>query len=119
MTNKYLDNGVLESSLYFFARRPEYATIKPYALRYQPDDDLPRTNFVAEKRRIKVHDIRKALSRLRFEECGFKIFHFEPSMSLLDYADPQKIRDIYLRELREKVKENLGASQVYVLDYAI
>lgn len=108
-----------ETSLYFFARCVEHETVKPYALRYQPDDDLPRTNFVAEKRRIKVHDIRRYQASLDFEKCGFRVLSFHSSMQHDDFHDPEKIKNVYLQELRENLKRALGVSHAYVLDYVV
>ncbi|CAD6584202.1 MAG: hypothetical protein ASARMPRED_001627 [Alectoria sarmentosa] len=113
------DSGNFDTSLYFFARCYEHKTVKPYALRYQPDDDLPRTNFVAEKRRIKVHDIRQNQTKLTFEKCGFQILSFPSSMSHDDFLDSYKIQSVYLKEVREMLKKALDAPHAYILDYAV
>ncbi|PVH93911.1 hypothetical protein DM02DRAFT_603318 [Periconia macrospinosa] len=117
--NKNMTRKKFTSDLYFFARCPEHDTIKPYALRYQPDDDLPRTNFVAEKREIEVRDVRDWQDDLDFDRCGFKIMPFQTSMHHDEYTDAKKIKEVYLPELRDRVQSALGAAHVYVLDYAV
>lgn len=58
-------------------------------------------------------------SKLQFDTCGFKIMPFVSSMSRSDFLDPQKSKQVYLPEVCNQVKKELGASHVYVVDYTV
>jgi hypothetical protein len=114
------ENPNLKASIYFLARSPKYSTIKPYTLRYRPDNGLPQTNVERILHEIEIRDLRK-FPGLSYEECGFKMIRLNESggMRYEDYDDLEMVEGRHQREVVDTVREALGAREVVVCDYVV
>jgi len=111
----------LKASIYFLTRSPKYSVIKPYTLRYRPDNGFPQTNVERILHEIEIHDLRK-FPELNYERCGFKMARMkggENKMRYEDYDDIDKVETVHQREVVDAVRESLGAREVVVCDYVI
>lgn len=109
---------MFRSSLYFLSREDDYQNVKPYTLRYIPEDIAP-TNIVSERREITVHDLRDCRSDLEFERDGFIIHRLRPPISPEVFHSASGIFSIYIRQLSQALQELFKATHVYVLDYSV
>jgi hypothetical protein len=110
----------LKASIYFLARSPKYSTIKPYTLRYRPENAFPQTNVERILHEIEIRDLRKS-PELKYERCGFKVVRLNESggMRYEDYDDLEMVEGKHQREVVDVVREGLGASEVVVCDYVV
>jgi len=115
-----IDDGDIEAEIYFLSSDELYNTIKPYRLRYQPEDvNIPRTNIVLERRKVKIHNMRNLIDQMSYDISGFSIMQMASQMVYEDFADPDKIKNIHLREICESVQAVMKASSVHVLAYEV
>jgi len=111
----------LKASIYFLARSPKYSTIKPYTLRYRPDNGFPQTNVERILHEIEIRDLRKS-PELEYERCGFKMARVkggENKMRYEDYDDLEMVEGMHQREVVDVVREALEAREVVVCDYVV
>jgi hypothetical protein len=110
----------LKASIYFLARSPKYSTIKPYTLRYRPENGFAQTNVERILHEIEIRDLRKS-PELKYEECGFKMVRLNGSggMRYEDYDDLEVVEGRHQREVVDAVREGLGAREVFVCDYVV
>ena len=107
------------SNIHFISRDKKWETIKPYTARYDPKGSFPYTNIESVKCDVTIKDMRPLLPNLKPERCGFQVVPIETTMTYETYNDDKTIQDIHLPEIREALKETLGASAVRVLDYKV
>ena len=108
----------VDAEIYFLSRTKTYDTVKPYTLRYAPDDGFPQTNVERELYTLPIHDMRNDLN-LMYDKCGFKVATMRSRILYEDYDDPDKVESIHQQEVTDCVKESLQASSVEVLDYVV
>ena len=107
------------STFHFLARCDRYHTEKPYRMRYLPNTTLPLTNVIVEPREIEIADIRDSIPSLSLDRNGFEVHNLQCDMTREDFSDADKIKEIYLRDLREHLKVTLKAKHVCLLDYQV
>ena len=108
----------VSGKVYFLTRSPIYDEVKPYTLRYRPEDGLPQTNVARTLHNIVFRDLRTQ-SNLTYEKCGFKIANLQSSLTYEDYDDLNKVERVHQKEVTECVKATLKATLVEVLDYVV
>lgn len=108
----------VEGKVYFLTRDPKYAEIKPYTLRYTPEDGFPQTNVERTLHTIRFHNMRLETD-LQYEKCGFKVASVSSQMTYADYGDNEKIETVHTKEVEACVKASLNASSAEVLDYVV
>jgi hypothetical protein len=114
------ENPNLKASIYFLSRHPKYSAIKPYTLRYRPDNGFPQTNVERTLQEIEIRDLRK-FPGLSYEKCGFKMVKLTESggMRYKDYDDLEMVEGKHQREVVDTVRGALGAREVVVCDYVV
>ncbi|GAA6037293.1 hypothetical protein JCM8097_008667 [Rhodosporidiobolus ruineniae] len=117
----------LEADLVYFGGRTTDGK-QPYTLTFpSPGPELPTTNAVTETRRLPIRDLRSLLDTeagkaISTETTGFDVPPRAISgtkMKYEDWADEQKILDVYLPEVEEMLKKHTGASRVIFFDHTV
>jgi hypothetical protein len=110
----------LKASVYFLTRSPKYTTIKPYTLRYRPENGFPQTNVERTLHEVEIRDMRQ-YPELRYEDCGFKMVNLGTSggMQYEDYDDVGKVERVHQKEVMDAVRGALGARECVVCDYVV
>ena len=105
--------------MFFFKRDDLYEHEKPYQLKYVPENGVPATNYLVEKREgIKIVSMRGREDQFSIERNGFTIFKMAQPTPYTDFDNPAGIR-AYLETVVECVKTVLGADRVQVYHYAV
>ncbi|KAJ4402240.1 hypothetical protein N0V85_005350 [Neurospora sp. IMI 360204] len=113
------DAGTVMSSMWYLERSPLYDTEKPYSMRYDPDDGVPQSNLQKVHRPIQVKSMREpGAGPFRLDECGFQLIQLHSSLKPDDFWDQERVQSVYIQEVKEALKKELGAKYVHVLDYA-
>jgi len=107
------------SNIHFLSRDAKWNTIKPYTARYDPKGNFPHTNIESIKYDVKISDMRPLLGKFKWDECGFQVTSIRTSMTYADYNVEDIVRETHLPKIQEAVKQTLGASKVYVMDYKL
>ncbi|KAJ4307475.1 hypothetical protein N0V84_012708 [Fusarium piperis] len=107
----------VQSSVYFLERSERWKTEKPYVLNYVPELPAVRSNSSLESKNIDVEDIRGRETEFTYSKNGFFVLPLDCSMTPEDYDDDAKVKQIYLKQVGDSVKEALGASRVQIYDY--
>ncbi|KAI1425309.1 hypothetical protein F5Y12DRAFT_784740 [Xylaria sp. FL1777] len=106
--------------MYYLDRADLYDTEKPYTMRYQPDENIPQTNFVKVKCPIRVKSMRDSSDGpFKLDECGFQLIQLQSQLSYEEFWDNEKVQSTYVQEVKNALKAELGAKYVFVLDYAV
>src|ERR1700743_1642805 len=92
---------------------------KPYNFQYDPPNDFPRTNCVAESHDQRLHDVRGCENGFSVLENGFGLLRIEPKMKYEDYDDVEKVRKVYCKQVADGVKDLIGASRVQIFDHTV
>lgn len=109
----------LTADTHFLARHPIFGEEKPYSMRYPPETDIPQSNFMRDKRPLRLANMRQHQDKLNFREVGFGVMSLESEMSYEDFEDDEKLRTIYREEIAIHLKKMLGAAHVLVLDHVV
>lgn len=107
----------IRSQLGFLKKDVLYETARPYSCRYTPHDGTRRDNLTVEMMDVTIHDARPL--NLTIEENGFTLASFPTEMTYQDYADGEKISNIYAPELEKHLRHLFQAPHVKVIDYAV
>lgn len=110
--------AVVRSYTHFLKRDELYDTEKPFSLRFTPPEGFPRANIKLERHDIDIRDIR-ANSSLRFEKDGATVVQFESKMTYEDYDNEDVVKDIYLKEVSNFLKQFLGAQHVQIFEHTV
>ena len=114
------DTGPLTTSMYFLKPQELYLTEKPYSLRFVPPETFPRSNIALERHKdVSIVDIRSKVHQLSFEKNGFRIMQLQSKMHYDDFDDEEKIVKIYLREVANKLRDELGAKHVHIFEHTV
>lgn len=114
----YPNDLAVNGKIYFLSRIPAYDNVKPYTLRYTPEDGFPQTNVERELHTLTFQDMRKNFY-IPYDKCGFKVANLQSRMSYDDFDDPDKVESLHQQEVADCVKDSLKASSVEILDYVI
>lgn len=115
-----IQNPVLDlvhTEVGFLSRSPTYQTVKPYSLRYDPNDDSPRDNVEIEMRKITVRDARKFKPTI--DGNGFTLTSIPSCMQYQDFENPLRIERTYVAEIQSHLKSIFNACHARVIDYAV
>jgi hypothetical protein len=114
------DDRNIESTMYYLENIPLYETEKPYTMRYLPGEEIPQSNFQKCEKPVTIINMRRSdVGPFKFDECGFELIELHSKMSYDDYWDNEKIQKVYIQEVRDAIKKAIGATFVWVLDYAV
>jgi hypothetical protein len=107
-------------TLHFLPRDPLFETEKPYSIQYTPHGDIPQTNVYQDiVKGVKVSNLRPMLDTLEFDKDGMVVRDFKTAMSYEDFAMPEAVRKIYVPEITELLKKEMGVSNVAILEYLV
>lgn len=88
---------------------------KPYCLLYTPTDGLLMANFdFGDVRTVPIRDMRPRKGQLSLDQEGFLVADFKSSLTHDDYFEEDKLKSIFIDELREFLTSFLGARAVFV-----
>ncbi|CCC14294.1 hypothetical protein SMACR_12810 [Sordaria macrospora] len=107
----------IESQLGFLKRNPIYNTVKPYSLRYDPEDGTPRQNIETDMVPVTINDARSL--RPTIEQHGFALTSIPTAMTYDDFFNQDKIDRVYAAELQSHLKTFFNVPHVRVIDYAV
>lgn len=97
-----------------------YAKEKPYALRYNPADDIPTENIVKKVvNNVELHDIRNLPAPLSFDENGLTVRSIQSQMAYEDWFRDEMIKNIFFRELRRNLEGLFGTSNIQIWKYKV
>lgn len=113
----------LVTNLYFLARDPKYATVKPYTVRFDPKGKFPYTNIDNVKHSVELSNLRPALndsiSKFSIEENGFQILTIPERMTDADFENDETFRAVHVPHILTTLQAELKAKHVHVLDYRV
>jgi hypothetical protein len=93
---------------------------KPYKLQYNTDDELPQQNTVHQSSGpLQIHDLRGQSQTFSFEKNGFTILEMESKLNPDDFANEQKVKDVYYPEIRALLLKYFGAKRVEILEHLV
>ena len=114
------DDEPITTSMYFLKPQELYLTEKPYSLRFVPPEGFPRSNIALERHEdLHITDIRPKVNELSFEKHGFAVMPLETQMTYDDFDDEDKIVDVYLLEVANKLRDRLGAKHVHIFEHTV
>lgn len=103
----------LEESDLFYAE-------KPYILAFDPPEGTPKSNMTfREHDDILVENIRGREHDMIFEKTGTAILDMATEMKREDFDDEEKVKQIYLREVGERLQAYLGATRVQIYEHLV
>lgn len=118
------DPSKLITNLYFLARDPKYATVKPYTVRFDPKGKFPYTNIDNIKHRVELSNLRncptnKLSSAFTIQENGFQVITIPERMAYADFEDDETFRAVHVPHILTTLQAELKAKHVHVLDYRV
>lgn len=114
------DENTVTTSVYFLQPQHLYTTEKPYSLRFVPPEGFARSNIALEKHDdVEIRDLRPHVDTLSYAEHGFQIMPLETAMSYDDFDDEGKLVEVYLREVADALRDELGAKHVHIFEHTV
>lgn len=107
----------VESELCFLGRDDLYQTEKPYCLRFDPLDDIPRHNLKIDSRLLHIADARSLNTEI--EKNGFTLTIIPTTLTYADFTDAKNIESTYALEVQNHLKKIFGARHARVIDYNV
>lgn len=97
----------------FAKRHPRQTNESGFFYSYDKSAVEPVKNIEYEDVEIQIHDVRPHKNTLSIEQEGFEILHLESKLEYQDFFDEEKVKAIFIEELRPKLLDLLGASGVF------
>jgi hypothetical protein len=107
------------AKIQFLARKELYDHEKPHPIQFESQDDVIRSNVSQVLETVTVRDIRQTQASLDFDKDGFVIGRLVSKMSYKDSAVPEKVKSVYLEEVKALPQDTLGIKNVAVLQYPV
>ncbi|GES60662.1 putative fad-linked sulfhydryl oxidase alr isoform 2 protein [Aspergillus terreus] len=110
-----------EATLTFFERGSWPPHERPYELLFQPPtSDFPVCNYkVTQVPNVPIHDMRPLKGKLSLDREGFVVADIKTSMTYEDYFEQEKLKTIYVPEIKALLMEKLGVRAVYIHECVI
>lgn len=114
-------SGDVQASIHFLRRDARLAKEKPYILRYLPDTpELPVKNIEFDNvAAVTIHDLRPRLDSINFNSSGIAVTKIDVGMTYEDFSDAAKIELVYLPQLKEHIRQFLGAKSVSIIPHIV
>ncbi|KFY97749.1 hypothetical protein V500_01933 [Pseudogymnoascus sp. VKM F-4518 (FW-2643)] len=104
----------IQATIKFKVKADHDLTEKAYEVRCTPPDGLPRLNFEQQwVENIPVYNMRPLLAELSLDTQGFVAVELPTKMAYEDFFHEEKLRTVYAEEIREYLKNYLGASCIF------
>src|ERR1700731_4818527 len=103
----------LTSTLHYLKRGAE----KPASYRIEPPPGVPRWNGIDDPHDVKIEDARGRESEFTLDRNGFALVDAPTQVS--DFYSPNEVKDVYYPEVERLLKQQLGASRVFVFDHVV
>lgn len=115
-----LTAGDVSTDLVFLKPDEKFLYEKPYRLRYDPGDEIPRSNCETQiHKNIAIHDIRGAEAKYTLDRNGFQVLKLESKLTPQEFHNEERVRSVYYEELKELLKRTFGAKRVEVLEHGV
>lgn len=113
--------GDIQASIHFLRRNARFAQEKPYILRYVPGTpELPVNNIEFDNvAAIPILDLRPRLDSINFDSSGIAVTKIDIGITYEDFSDAAKIEFEYLPQLKQHVRQLLGAKSVTVIPHIV
>lgn len=111
--------AIVRSHTHFLKRDPLYNEEKPYSLRFTAPDGFPRANIKLDRHDLDVFDVRPKKDELSLESNGCFVWNFKSRMPYDDFDNEAKVREIYLVEVADGLRQRLGARQVQIFEHTV
>lgn len=112
--------STVHGAIHFLTRDDLYKEEKPYTIRYSTPDDVPRSNSNHEEvHGIPIEDIRGREAEFSLSKHGFTVTRLDSGMDYADFADPDKVLNVYLQSVARKLREVLNAAHVQVYEHTV
>jgi hypothetical protein len=97
-----------------FAKRDPKQTEKTrFFYSYDPTPGEPVSNIEYEQVAIDIHDVRPRKDTLSLDREGFQILDLESKLQYQDFFDKDKVKEIFMEELRIALLKLLGARGLF------
>ncbi|KYG48096.1 hypothetical protein M433DRAFT_2265 [Acidomyces richmondensis BFW] len=109
----------VRSYTHFLRRDPLYDEEKPYSLRFTPPDRFPRANIQLDRHDLDIFDVRPKKDELSLERNGCFVWNFKSLMQYDDFDNEEKVKEIFLLEVADGLRQRLGARQVQIFEHTV
>jgi hypothetical protein len=103
----------LTAKLHYLKRGPE----RPVFYRIEPPPGVPQWNGIDDEREVHIEDARGRESDFTLDRNGFALV--KAPTTVADFYDPEEIKRVYYPEVERLLREQLGASRVFVFDHNV
>jgi hypothetical protein len=90
---------------------------KPFAYEFEPPAGVPRRSASYRDYPVRIRNARSLMHAPTLDEQGFALRRHRTRV--VDFYDEAEVRSVYYAEVRELVKEAIGASSVVVFDHTV
>jgi hypothetical protein len=112
--------GTITASMNFLLRDSLYEEERPYLLIFEPPVGFPKQNIKLEKQTsLKIEDIRGREQQFSLGKNGFQITKIGSRMSPEDFDNEDLVKNVYLREAADHVRELFGAQKVQIFEHLL
>jgi hypothetical protein len=103
----------LTATLHYLKRGPE----KPTYYRIETPPGVPQWNGIDDQREVPIEDARGRESEFTLDRNGFALVKAPTAVAA--FYDPEEIKRVYYPEVERLLRDNLGASRVFIFDHNV
>jgi len=112
--------GTITASMNFLTKDTRYNKERPYLLIYEPPEGFPKSNIKLENHAdLQLTDLRGHEDKFSLRNDGFQITSIRSKLSGEDYDDEDLVKNIYLKEVADAVREMFGAHKVQIFEHLV
>jgi len=119
MSSTTVEGNHQVASFLYLEPDPRHEKEKPYKLRYEPGEGIPRSNVSNEKQDgIVVRDVRNE-EQESLAERGYTWVNLQSALSPDEFYDETKVKEIYYAELRGLLQKLLNPKRIEILEHNV
>ena len=90
---------------------------KPVRYVDEPPAGAPGYNGIDDPRQVRIEDARGRETEFTLDRNGFALVHAPTQVR--DFYSPEEVKNVYYPEVERLLKQQLGASRVFVFDHGV
>ena len=118
MTANELPQDV-QSSIWFLQEDELYEKVKPYALAFTPEIDIPRENIRRKEFSVPIKDIRGSIKDPSLQDNGFMVLQLQEKDTDIDWTDERNVKEAHYPQIVRDVENALPGVHCAVLHHQV
>lgn len=119
MGNTQPSSQAVRASIWFLKEKDLYATVKPYALAFTPDSQIPRENIEREEVPTTISDMRSSTTRFTLDLNGFMIVQLSDEHPEVEWKREENVKTKHYPRVIADIEQSIPGCRCIPLTHNV